>query len=118
MANNSNYELEERLLAFAKNVRKFFLSKKLNLISQIDVKQLIRSSGSIGANYIEGNEAMSPKDKKYRMKISRKEAKETIYWIDLIEIHFQGEPLEELRSLKDEAEQLKKILSAIINKLS
>ena len=118
MSDNRSYELESRLLRFAKDVRRFFLRKKLNIISQIDVKQVIRSSGSIGANYIEGNEAMSPKDKIYRMKISRKEAKETIYWLDINELYFENNDLEELLKLKEEADQIKKILSAIINKLS
>lgn len=117
MAIDKHYELEERLLLFAKSVRLFFFNKELNFIVRIDARQVIRSSGSIGANYIEANEAMSPKDKKYRMKIARKEAKETSYWLSLNELYFKNEDLRELLELKQEADQIKKILSAIINKL-
>ena len=50
-----------------------------------DSKQLIKSSGSVGANYIEANEKLSKKDFLFRMKISRKEAKESVYWLRLID---------------------------------
>lgn len=74
-----NYNLEERTLVFAKAAR-VFVKKLPRCTSNFeDGKQLIRSSGSIGANYIEANEALSKKDFKMRMKISRKEAKETCY---------------------------------------
>lgn len=51
-----------------------------------DSKQLIRSSGSVGANYIEANEALSKKDFRMRIKISRKEAKGSRYWLRLVDI--------------------------------
>ncbi len=51
------YDLEERTIIFAKNVRSF-IKKIPRTISNIeDGKQIIRSSGSVGANYIEANEA-------------------------------------------------------------
>ena len=52
-----------------------------------DGKQLVRSSGSVGANYIEANEALSKKDFIMRIKICRKEAKESRYWIKLVDMH-------------------------------
>ena len=71
------YDLEERTFIFAKECR--FLLKKLPKTIQIfeDGKQLVRSSGSVGANYIEANESLSKKDFCYRIKICRKEAKES-----------------------------------------
>jgi four helix bundle protein len=79
------YDLEERLFIFAKNTR--LLVKQLNKTSSNieDGKQLIRSSGSAGANYIEANEALSKKDFLMRIKICRKEAKESIYWLRLVD---------------------------------
>ena len=47
---------------------------------------MVRSSGSVGANYIEAQEALSRKDFAMRVKISRKEAKESIYWLKLLEV--------------------------------
>ena len=70
-----NYDLEERTFQFAKNVR-LFIKSLIKTVGNIeDTKQVIRSSGSIGANYIEANESLSKKDFVYRIKISRKEAK-------------------------------------------
>lgn len=80
-----NFDLEERTMEFAKNVRRFIklLGKSQSNIE--DSKQLIRSSGSIAANYIEANESLSKKDFLMRIKICRKEAKESILWLNLIE---------------------------------
>ena len=112
----ANYNLEDRTLEFAKATR-VFVKKLPRCTSNFeDGKQLIRSSGSIGANYIEANEAMSKKDFKMRMKISRKEAKETCYWLKLVD-NGNDEHLEKERSdLLDEATQLLKIMSSIILK--
>ena len=120
MSNNSNtkpvYDLEERTYEFAKRVR--ILVKKLpNTISNTeDIKQVIRSSGSVGTNYIEANEALSKKDFLMRIKISRKEAKECIFWLKLLnETNDQINNVEN-DSLINEAIELKKILSSIIEK--
>ena len=78
------YDLEERTFQFAKNVRLFIKSLIKTAGNIEDMKQVIRSSGSIGANYIEANESLSKKDFVYRIKISRKEAKESIYWLRLL----------------------------------
>src|SRR6266540_1174342 len=79
------YDLEDRTKTFAENVRNFvkLLPKTISTIE--DGKQLVRSSGSVGANYIEANEALSKKDFLMRIKICRKEAKESRYWLRLIE---------------------------------
>ena len=85
--NPKRYDLEERTFKFAKRVR-ILVSKLTKTISNIeDGKQAVRSSGSIGANYIEANEALSKKDFMMRIKICRKEAKETNYWLNLFDIN-------------------------------
>ena len=73
--NSKRYDLEDRTLEFAKKVRAFV--KKLNrTIANIeDGKQLVKASGSTGANYIEANEALSKKDFVMRIKICRKRSK-------------------------------------------
>ena len=68
------YDLEERTFIFTKTIREFTRKLPRTMANQEDVKQLIRSSGSVGANYIEANEAISNKDFLHRIKISRKEA--------------------------------------------
>ena len=78
------YDLEERTFQFAKEVRVFIKTLEKTIANNEDAKQVIRSSGSIGSNYIEANESLSKKDFVFRLKISRKEAKESIYWLKLI----------------------------------
>ena len=112
----ANYNLEERTLTFAKSVRQFVKRLPRCMSNFEDGKQVIRSSGSIGANYIEANETLSKKDFKMRMKVSRKEAKETCYWLKLVDTE-KNQNLEKERSaLLDEATQLLKIMSSIILK--
>lgn len=113
---NKIYDLEERTFQFTKNCALF--SRTLTkIISDIEyIKQLIRPSASTGANYIEANESLSKKDFVMRIKICRKEAKETAYWLRLL-IETNDEKLKpEATSLFDEAIELKKIFSTILNK--
>lgn len=109
------YDLEERTEKFAIDVRKFAKRIKVTLINADDIKQVLRSSGSIGANYIEANESLSKKDFLVRVKISRKEAKETRYWLRVMQID-QPELDEDKAKLHDEATQLMKIFGSIITK--
>ncbi len=110
------YDLEERTFQFAKRVRLWIRELPVNIPNQEDIRQLIRASASVGANYIEANEALSKKDFIMRIKISRKESKECVFFIRLLEelnsIDDKGEGLK----LLDEATQLKKIFSAILEK--
>lgn len=110
------YDLEERTFQFAKNIA-FFCKNLAKTISNIEyVKQLIRSSGSVGANYIEANESLSKKDFLLRAKICRKEAKESAYWLRLIIKTNNGQTEKEGNPLFSEAIELKKIFSAIIQR--
>lgn len=115
-SNRKPYDLEERTFLFAKDVRVFIKTLKMTIANIEDSKQLIRSSGSIGANYIEANEALSKKDFKFRVKISRKESKESVYWLRLITETNELPNEIETKSLIQEATELKKILSSIIEK--
>lgn len=111
------YDLEERTFIFAKNTRQFIKVLPKTLGNYQDAKQLIRSSGSVGANYIEANEKLSNKDFLYRIRISKKEAKETIYWLKLLDLE-KSPNLEERRTkLINEATQLMKILATILRKV-
>jgi four helix bundle protein len=115
-ANSKPYDLEERTFKFAKDVRIFTKKLKYSISNGEDAKQLIRSSGSVGANYIEANESLSKKDFLMRVKICRKEAKESAYWLRLIEEVNGIEVKNESVVLQQEAIELKKIFSTIVNK--
>jgi len=82
--NTKHYDLEERTFLFAKNVRSFVRKLPKTIADIEDGKQLINASGSVGANYIEANESFSKKDFVFRIKICRKEAKESRYWLRLV----------------------------------
>jgi len=113
--NKRKFDLEDRTMRFARNVRTFVTELPKTVASIEDGKQLIRASGSVGANYIEANEALSKKDFFLRIKICRKEAKESRYWLQVIEpvppAH-QGDR----QSLTQEATELMKIFNAIVLK--
>ncbi len=109
------YDLEERTFQFAKNTTGF--CKKLpKTISNIEyIKQLIKASGSVASNYIEANESLSKKDFKMRIKICRKEAKESTLWLRLIIETNESKNQQEGRKHLQEATELKKIFSSILN---
>lgn len=113
--NSKQFDLEERTFEFAKNVRDFvgLLPKSASNIEYI--RQVIRSSGSVGANYIEANESLSKKDFIVRVKISRKEAKESRYWLRLITIENTMSERERDKLIQESME-LMNIFGAIIRK--
>jgi len=112
--NHKQYDLEERTLNFAKKIIEF-TNKLPRTIANIEIiKQLIRASGSIGANYIEANESLSKKDFLMRIKICKKEAKESCYWLKLLTIDKAQEGKE--KDLIQEVTELMKIFGAILEK--
>ena len=90
-----------------------FASKTIGNVE--DSRQLIRSSGSVGANYIEANESLSKKDFVLRIKICRKEAKESRYWLRLIEATDKAIAAER-DLLVQEAQEPMNIFGAIVRK--
>ena len=102
-------------MKFAKNVRVFVSNLPKTISNLEDGKQLVRYSGSVGANYIEANEALGQKDFLMRIKISRKEAKESRYWLELISV--ADNTLDKIRlALLQEFTELIMIFSAIMRK--
>jgi four helix bundle protein len=111
---SKQYDLEDRTQVFAKRVRAFF--KRLPRIDAniIDGRQLIRASGSVGANYIESNESLSRKDFVMRIKISRKEAKECRWFLGLLDTCGDGALERTREELVQEATELTSIFGAIL----
>jgi four helix bundle protein len=110
------YDLEDRTFRFAQAVRDFVRKLPRTLSNLEDAKQLVRASGSVGANYIEANESLSRKDFAMRAKICRKEAKESRFFLRLL--YLAGDPeLETVRTtLVQEATELTNIFGAIVRK--
>jgi len=107
-------ELEERCFEFARRVKVLIKSCRMNVTNTSIASQLMDSSGSVGANYIEANEALSNKEFIYRIRISKKEAKESRFWLRLLdceEIHKN-----EQNELVQEAKELMLIFGGILQK--
>ena len=113
-ANVRQYDLEDRTLAFARHCRGLVKHLSKTLSNREDGKQLVRSSGSVGANYIEANEALSKKDFRMRIKICRKEAKETRYWLRLLDLEEDGESEPDRDAMIQESTELMNIFGAIL----
>jgi four helix bundle protein len=114
--NSKRYDLEERTLRFAQRVRAFVKSLPRNLANIEDIKQLVKASGSTGGNYIEANDALSKKDFIMRIKISRKESKESRYWLRLVDTGADQEVEVERAELVQEATELMNIFGSILHK--
>ncbi len=110
----TQYDLEDRTFEFARNVRAFVKKLPRTICNQEDVKQVVRSSGPVGANYIEANEGLSKKDFRHRIRISRKESKETRYWLRLLETHDEDNLNSERDRLVQESTELMRIFGAIL----
>lgn len=113
--NSKQYDLEERTLNFAKSVINFCKKLPRTVIDGELAKQLVRAATSVGANYIEANEALGKKDFLMRIKICRKEAKESGYWLKLLEVS-NPDLRQEQEMLLKESRELTKIFSSILTK--
>lgn len=109
------YDLEQRTLEFSRKIIQLSKKPPFDRINNRLIDQLIRSGTSIGANYREANETDSKKDFKNKIRIAKKEAKETIYWLELIT---GNNPVDKqlVKVLLNESTELMKILASIYDK--
>lgn len=112
---NHIFDLEKRTLIFTKNIVDLINKLPKNPINQTFANQIIRSAGSVGANYREANDSLGKKDFFMRIKICRKEAKETSYWLELI-LHNNPLSKDTISLLLNESIELTKIFSSIAKK--
>ena len=108
------FDLEERTLLFAQDVRKLIRKLPRDVCNIEDARQLAKASASVGANYIEANESMSRKDFVAKARISRREAKESRFFLRLVFVADNDELDSDRHSLIEEASELLKILSKMI----
>jgi four helix bundle protein len=117
MSEDRKYDLEFRTERFSLRVRDLCKQLKQDIINREYISQLIRSAGSVAANYIEANDKLGDKDLRFRIKISKKESKESILWLKHILTYEVKELEEERLLLLKEADELMKIFAAILRKL-
>lgn len=110
------YDLEKRTFEFAKQCRDFLSHIPKTQANTEYARQLIRSSASQAANYIEANEALSKKDFRHRIKICRKETKESGLWLKLLELNCIDYLESQRDMLMQETIELRKIFTTIENK--
>src|SRR3990172_1933725 len=110
------FDLERRTEEFTRKVVGFCKKVPDTPANAEFKRQLFKASGSVGANYIEANEALGKRDFLMKIKTSRRESKESRYWLRLLEM--PPELTEERDALCDEATQYVRIFSSIIKKLS
>src|SRR6184192_3507891 len=109
-------DLEERTFQFAQSICAFVKQLPKTIGNAEDVRQLVRASGSVAANWIEAGEALSKKDFLMRVKICRKEAKESRLFLRLIDAGLTKANLAAREGLAAEARELTLIFSSIISK--
>src|SRR4051812_6175941 len=114
--NPKRYDLEDRTENFARRVRALVKRLPRTDANYVDIRQLVRASGSVAANYIEANEALSKKDFLMRVKICRKEAKESRLVLRLIDVGAETSVAHERDALVQEATELTSIFGAILRK--
>ena len=114
MGDEKPFDLEERCELFAKEVRRFIRGLPRDVCNIEDAKQLARASGSVGANYIEANESMSRKEFVQKARISRREAKESRYFLALVFVASDSKLASQREALRSEAAELIRILSKMI----
>jgi four helix bundle protein len=108
--------LKDRTLEFAKRVVRMCRKLPSEVVNYKLIDQLVRSSASVGANYLEANDCLGKKDFLHRLRISRKESKETIFWLEILK---DGNSAfnTEISYLIQECTEIRNILSAIIKKV-
>ena len=109
------FDLEKRTTEFAKAVIRVCRTLPRNPMNDRLVGQEVGAAGSIGANYREANDALGKKDFVQRMKIARREAKESYHWLELI-LEANTNKESDFKPFIREAVELKNILSSIIAK--
>lgn len=114
--NDKPFNLEERTYKYTKEIIAFVNICPKTMVNSELIRQLIRSSGSVGANYIEAREALSKKDFAMRVKICRKEIKESAYWLRLLEVRDDSVE-QKRRALIDESIELLRIFASIVEKI-
>lgn len=116
--NPKRYDLEDRTFEFARRTRAFVKQSPRSISNTEDLKQVVRATGSVGANFIEANEPLSKKDFVMRIKISRKEAKESRFFLRLLDVGEAAERARKREWLASEAQELTNIFGAILRKSS
>ena len=115
MTNNKKYDLEERTAKFAERVIKLCKKIPITPINESTIRQLIKASTSVGANYCEADDAESAKDFKHKIGICKKESRESKFWLRMFSV-IEPKHKEEIIDLWRESKELNLIFNSIFKK--
>jgi four helix bundle protein len=101
----------ERIVRLAKKIPRGVNHPENNRL----IDQLVGAGTSIGANYCEADDAVSGKDFKFKIGISRKESKETMFFLRMVAASEES-LADEARVLWREAKELNLIFGSIWRK--
>ncbi len=113
---NKSFDLEERTSKLGMSIIRLCKSIKQDSISKPIINQLVRSSTSVGANYMEANGASSKKDFRNKIHICQKEARETKHWLRML-TECASEKKDEIRKLWKECHEFTLIFGKITSTL-
>ena len=113
---NARYDLAERTASFGEASIRFTRQLGLDAVTSPLISQLVRSSTSIGANYVEADEAGTKKEFRYRISVCKRETKETKHWLRMIAVAVADSHKSEARVLWKEADELSRIFASIYRK--
>jgi four helix bundle protein len=113
--NDPKFDLVERTARFGEAILAFAKTIPANDITRPLIGQLVRAATSVGANYVEADDANSKKDFRFKVGISQREVKETKHWLRMVSA---AEPTlrDTARVLWREAQELNLIFGAIRRK--
>ena len=106
------YDLEERTAAFGKAVIVFAQGIPWNVGTWSWISELVRSATSVGANYVEADDAESKKDFRHKISICEREARETKHWLKML-VALDPSLMDAVRPLWQEANELHLIFASI-----
>lgn len=112
--NEKTIQLLDRTFWFGVNILKFLDKLPYSQVYKVPILQLTRSSTSVGANYEEAQGATSKRDFSYKIGISYREARESVYWLRVLKVLYADQKFDlEFEEYKIEANELKKIFASI-----
>lgn len=109
--------MQSRIQLWILNVIRLARKIPKDEVSRVFIGQLIRAATSVGANYEEASETETPKDLVYKLSLVKKEAKESKYWLGLIETVYPTLS-SECNPLIQESDELVRIFATVIRNKS
>lgn len=114
---STTFDLSDRTLDFAQAVRLFFRRLPRTVWNREDGRQLLRASGQVGASYIAAKAATARKEIVANLRLARKAAKESRYWLRLLDVGGELKMEQERVELIHQAGELARLLRVVVQRV-